>query len=144
MTFGEQNSLPQSFRLLDEAFSAGINFFDSAEMYTPLIPAIPFWNFCMLFKFSFCLYLCYFPVFHVRPFSFMGTFCLRDINFWEHFALFVYIFYKSALCAGNCRYPVPQLAGTHGRSEEYLGRWIRDRKISRDRVILATKVSAQL
>ncbi|KAB1203015.1 Protein tas [Morella rubra] len=70
MTFGEQNSLRQSFRLLDEAFSAGINFFDSAEMY-----------------------------------------------------------------------PVPQLAGTQGRSEEYLGRWIRDRKISRDRVILATKVT---
>ena len=36
MTFGEQNTLPQSFRLLDEAFGAGINFFDSAEMYTPL------------------------------------------------------------------------------------------------------------
>lgn len=33
MTFGEQNSLPQSFRLLDQAFDAGINFFDSAEMY---------------------------------------------------------------------------------------------------------------
>jgi aryl-alcohol dehydrogenase-like predicted oxidoreductase len=33
MTFGEQNTLPQSFRLLDQAFHAGINFFDSAEMY---------------------------------------------------------------------------------------------------------------
>ncbi|KAE8722872.1 Tetraketide alpha-pyrone reductase 2 [Hibiscus syriacus] len=33
MTFGEHNSLPQSFRLLDQAFEAGINFFDSAEMY---------------------------------------------------------------------------------------------------------------
>lgn len=33
MTFGEQNSLPQSFQLLDRAFEAGINFFDSAEMY---------------------------------------------------------------------------------------------------------------
>ncbi|KAK3193944.1 hypothetical protein Dsin_025254 [Dipteronia sinensis] len=32
MTFGEQNSLSQSFRLLDQAFDAGINFFDSAEM----------------------------------------------------------------------------------------------------------------
>ncbi|KAK4558530.1 hypothetical protein RGQ29_008030 [Quercus rubra] len=70
MTFGEQNTLPQSFRLLDEAFGAGINFFDSAEMY-----------------------------------------------------------------------PVPQRAETQGRSEEYLGRWIRDRKISRDRVVLATKVT---
>ncbi|XP_022728449.1 uncharacterized protein LOC111283993 isoform X4 [Durio zibethinus] len=32
MTFGEQNSLTQSFRLLDQAFEAGINFFDSAEI----------------------------------------------------------------------------------------------------------------
>ncbi|XP_020541371.1 protein tas isoform X2 [Jatropha curcas] len=70
MTFGEQNSLSQSFRLLDEAFHAGINFFDSAEMY-----------------------------------------------------------------------PVPQRAETQGRSEEFLARWIRGRKIPRDRVVLATKVS---
>ncbi|KAK7318893.1 hypothetical protein RJT34_03600 [Clitoria ternatea] len=33
MTFGEQNTLSQSFRLLDQAFHGGINFFDSAEMY---------------------------------------------------------------------------------------------------------------
>jgi len=33
MTFGEQNTLGESFRLLDQAFHAGINFFDSAEMY---------------------------------------------------------------------------------------------------------------
>ncbi|KAK4786472.1 hypothetical protein SAY86_003161 [Trapa natans] len=33
MTFGEQNSLSQSFRLLDQSFASGINFFDSAEMY---------------------------------------------------------------------------------------------------------------
>ncbi|KAF5180746.1 Voltage-gated potassium channel subunit beta-1 [Thalictrum thalictroides] len=70
MTFGEQNSLNQSFCLLDEAFDAGINFFDSAEMY-----------------------------------------------------------------------PVPQRAETQGRSEEYLGRWIRERKISRNRLVLATKVA---
>ncbi|WCJ21443.1 Voltage-gated potassium channel subunit beta-1 [Euphorbia peplus] len=70
MTFGEQSSLPQSFRLLDEAFNAGINFFDSAEMY-----------------------------------------------------------------------PVPQRAETHGRSEEYFGRWIRERKIPRHRVVLATKAT---
>ncbi|KAH6827599.1 hypothetical protein C2S53_015284 [Perilla frutescens var. hirtella] len=69
MTFGEQNSLPQSFQLLDKAFDSGINFFDSAEMY-----------------------------------------------------------------------PVPQRAETRGRSEEYLGRWIRSRNIPRDRVVLATKV----
>lgn len=70
MTFGEQNSLPQSFGLLDEAFNAGINFFDSAEMY-----------------------------------------------------------------------PVPQRAETQGRSEEYLGRWIKRRKIPRDRIVLSTKVA---
>ncbi|XP_068643753.1 uncharacterized protein [Aristolochia californica] len=70
MTFGEQNSLTQSYRLMDEAFEAGINFFDTAEMY-----------------------------------------------------------------------PVPQRADTHGRSEEYLGLWLKDRKISRDRVVLSTKVA---
>uniref|UniRef100_A0A2P2MGQ0 NADP-dependent oxidoreductase domain-containing protein n=1 Tax=Rhizophora mucronata TaxID=61149 RepID=A0A2P2MGQ0_RHIMU len=70
MTFGEQNSLAQSFRLLDHAFHAGINFFDSAEMY-----------------------------------------------------------------------PVPQRAETQGRSEEYFGRWVRERKVPRDRVVLATKVA---
>ncbi|KAM7495933.1 hypothetical protein LguiA_020347 [Lonicera macranthoides] len=70
MTFGQQNSLPESFQLLDRAFNAGINFFDSAEMY-----------------------------------------------------------------------PVPQRAKSQGRSEEYFGRWIRDRKIPRDRVIFASKVS---
>ncbi|XP_059625782.1 uncharacterized protein LOC132268894 isoform X2 [Cornus florida] len=70
MTFGEQNSMVQSFQLLDKAFDAGINFFDSAEMY-----------------------------------------------------------------------PVPQRAETQGRSEDYLGRWVRERKIPRDRVVLATKVT---
>ncbi|KAK4408016.1 hypothetical protein Sango_0382600 [Sesamum angolense] len=45
MTFGEQNSLPQSFQLLDKAFDSGINFFDSAEMisllaYSPLAMGI--------------------------------------------------------------------------------------------------------
>ncbi|KAL4590506.1 hypothetical protein LXL04_003437 [Taraxacum kok-saghyz] len=68
MTFGEQNSLSQSFKLLDKAFDTGINFFDSAEMY-----------------------------------------------------------------------PVPQRAETQGRSEEYFGRWLRERKIPRDRVVFATK-----
>ncbi|XP_050110697.1 uncharacterized protein LOC126589455 isoform X1 [Malus sylvestris] len=70
MTFGEQNSLPESFRLLGGALEAGINFFDSAEMY-----------------------------------------------------------------------PVVQQAETQGRSEEYLGRWIRESKIPRDSVVLATKVT---
>ncbi|XP_074275129.1 uncharacterized protein LOC141599116 [Silene latifolia] len=70
MTFGEQNSMIESFQLLDKAFNSGINFFDSAEMY-----------------------------------------------------------------------PVPQRADTQGRSEEYLGRWIKDRGISRDRIVLATKVA---
>ena len=32
MTFGEQNSLSESFKLMDKAFDSGINFFDSAEM----------------------------------------------------------------------------------------------------------------
>ncbi|XP_028553435.1 uncharacterized protein LOC110101641 isoform X3 [Dendrobium catenatum] len=70
MTFGEQNSLPQSYRLLDEALEAGINFFDSAEMY-----------------------------------------------------------------------PVPQRRETQGRSEEYLGLWVRQRRVPRNRVVLATKVA---
>ncbi|XP_009778409.1 uncharacterized protein [Nicotiana sylvestris] len=70
MTFGEQNTLAESFQILDKAFNSGINFFDSAEMY-----------------------------------------------------------------------PVPQRAETHGRSEEYFGRWFRERKVPRDSVVLATKVS---
>ncbi|KAJ6677087.1 PROTEIN TAS [Salix viminalis] len=96
MTFGEQNSLPQSFGLLDEAFNGGINFFDSAEM------------------FNFSLLSC--------PFKFHFIY-LRFLTF-------------SAL-----RYPVPQRAETQGRSEEYLGRWIKLRKIPRDRIVLATKVA---
>ncbi|KAL8151431.1 hypothetical protein V2J09_021239 [Rumex salicifolius] len=38
-------------------------------------------------------------------------------------------------------YPVPQRAETQGRSEVFLGRWIKDRRISRDRIVLATKVA---
>ncbi|TQD90037.1 hypothetical protein C1H46_024441 [Malus baccata] len=57
MTFGEQNSSPESLQLLGGAVEAGINFFNSAEMY-----------------------------------------------------------------------PVVQRAETQGRSEEYLGRWIRESK----------------
>jgi len=34
MTFGQQNSQNQAFRLLDMAFDAGINFVDTAEMYS--------------------------------------------------------------------------------------------------------------
>ncbi|KAL9275140.1 tas-like protein, partial [Drosera capensis] len=70
MTFGEQNSIGQSFQLLDHAYGSGINFFDSAEMY-----------------------------------------------------------------------PVPQRAETQGRSEEYVGSWIRARRIPRDKVVLASKVA---
>ncbi|KAL4573532.1 hypothetical protein LXL04_020342 [Taraxacum kok-saghyz] len=33
----------------------------------------------------------------------------------------------------------PQRAETQGRSEEYFGRWLRERKIPRDRVVFATK-----
>ncbi|CAA6654192.1 unnamed protein product [Spirodela intermedia] len=70
MTFGEQNSLQQSFRLLDEAYGAGVNFIDTAEMY-----------------------------------------------------------------------PVPQRRATQGRSEKYIGRWLKERKVPRDRVVLATKIT---
>ncbi|XP_016650752.1 PREDICTED: protein tas-like isoform X2 [Prunus mume] len=70
MTFGEQNTFPESSGFLDQAFQAGINFFDSAEMY-----------------------------------------------------------------------PVVQRAQTQGRSEEYLGRWIRERRVPRNSVVLATKVT---
>lgn len=35
---------------------------------------------------------------------------------------------------------MPQRAETQGRSEEYFGRWLRERKIPRDRVVFATKV----
>lgn len=38
------------------------------------------------------------------------------------------------------RYPVPQRRATQGWSEKYLGRWMRERKIPRDRVVVATKV----
>lgn len=34
MTFGEQNSEQEAFRLLDIALEAGVNFFDTAEMYS--------------------------------------------------------------------------------------------------------------
>eukprot|EP00850_Spirogloea_muscicola_P026261 SM006351S19845 [mRNA] locus=s6351:107:821:- [translate_table: standard] len=37
-------------------------------------------------------------------------------------------------------YPVPQRASTQGRSEEYVGRWMRAAGVSRDRIIIATKV----
>ncbi|KAF0896809.1 hypothetical protein E2562_028106 [Oryza meyeriana var. granulata] len=70
MTMGEQSGLPESLRLLDAAFDAGVNFFDSAEMY-----------------------------------------------------------------------PVPQRRETHGRSEEFLGRWLRARRVPRDSVVVATKVA---
>lgn len=35
---GEQNGAASSLRLLDAAFNAGVNFFDSAEMYAGLFP----------------------------------------------------------------------------------------------------------
>ncbi|XP_024542944.1 uncharacterized protein LOC9635254 isoform X2 [Selaginella moellendorffii] len=70
MTFGEQNSYSESAKLLSIATQAGINFFDTAEMY-----------------------------------------------------------------------PVPQRAQTHGKSEVYLGRWIRESNIARDKIVIATKVA---
>lgn len=93
MTFGEQNSLPESFRLLDEAFSAGVNFFDSAEMYTSLTPAIPFlgffffffWNSASAYVRVICLYFLY-TLFLCS--LFMGFVLFRDINFWVCFTVF--------------------------------------------------------
>ena len=37
MTYGEQNSQTESFKLMDYAFEKGINFFDTAEIY-PVYP----------------------------------------------------------------------------------------------------------
>lgn len=51
----------------------------------------------------------------------------------------LHLFY-SFLKPMKTRYPVPQRAETHGRSEEYFGRWFRERKVPRDSVVLATKV----
>ncbi|WIA39322.1 hypothetical protein OEZ86_005436 [Tetradesmus obliquus] len=68
MLFGESQDYPTACRLLDACMEAGVNFFDSAEMY-----------------------------------------------------------------------PVPQRAETQGKSEEYLGRWMKQH--SRDKVIIATKVA---
>ncbi|XP_074571973.1 uncharacterized protein LOC141828442 [Curcuma longa] len=38
-------------------------------------------------------------------------------------------------------YPVPQRKETQGRSEEFIGRWMRVRNVPRDRIVLATKVA---
>lgn len=38
-------------------------------------------------------------------------------------------------------YPVPQRASTQGNSEEYIGRWLKTRRMPRDRLVLATKVT---
>ena len=39
MTFGGQNDQKESFHLMDIAFERGVNFFDSAEMYSfPVSP----------------------------------------------------------------------------------------------------------
>jgi hypothetical protein len=75
MTFGEQNTLPQSFRLLDEAFAAGINFFDSAEMYTPLNPAFPFW-----------VYLCIYIYIYVNVRVLLNPFVISEFAFWVLFS----------------------------------------------------------
>ncbi|KAG2442328.1 hypothetical protein HXX76_002414 [Chlamydomonas incerta] len=70
MLFGESTSYPQAEQLLGMCMEAGVNFFDTAEMY-----------------------------------------------------------------------PVPQRAETHGASEEYLGRWMRSGAVSREDVLLASKVA---
>eukprot|EP00250_Pteridium_aquilinum_P007904 c17524_g1_i1 orf=160-1245(+) len=38
-------------------------------------------------------------------------------------------------------YPVPQNARTQGKSEQYVGQWLKETKLSRDKLYLATKVS---
>ncbi|XP_044491900.1 protein tas-like isoform X2 [Mangifera indica] len=38
-------------------------------------------------------------------------------------------------------YPVPQRVVTQGRSEEYFGRWVRERKIPREQIVFASKVT---
>lgn len=40
------------------------------------------------------------------------------------------------------RYPVPQRSETQGRTEEYVGRWLKQSLLPRDSVVLATKVCA--
>lgn len=102
MTFGEQNTVPQSFQLLDKAFDSGINFFDSAEMY--------------------------------------GIFFALSVHFFFFFLPCLFFSFTLNFGYSMVRYPVPQRAETQGRSEEYFGRWMRSRKISRERVIFATKV----
>ena len=37
---------------------------------------------------------------------------------------------------------VGEVCALQGRSEEYLGRWMRDTKVARDRIVIATKVGS--
>jgi diketogulonate reductase-like aldo/keto reductase len=41
MTMGQQNGAASSLRILDTASDAGVNFFDSAEMYALICPLFP-------------------------------------------------------------------------------------------------------
>jgi hypothetical protein len=90
-------------------------------------------------KFSFCIFSVLYTAFLCSLFY---RFCI--LSRYQLLGMLYCVLYVVTVYVGNCRYPVPQRAETQGRSEEYLGRWIRDRKISRDRVVLATKVSTQL
>lgn len=63
--------------------------------------------------------------------------CMFILNFYLLNSVYLQRFLKFQT---ENRYPVPQRAETQGRSEEYFGRWIRDRNIPRDRVVFATKV----
>lgn len=56
----------------------------------------------------------------------------------------VHVLFQLYATGSICRYPVPQRSETQGRSEEYLGHWIRSRKITRDRIVLASKVRLSL
>lgn len=122
MTFGEQNSLQQSFRLLDEAYGAGVNFIDTAEMYS--------------FRIVSCLSC---------PLFARGVYLVFFFFFFIIWSSVVRISEPYRFLLGCCfRYPVPQRRATQGRSEQYIGRWLKERKVPRERVVLATKVGCCL
>lgn len=88
------------------------------------------------------------PLFNLAPDLTVSRLCLGTMTFGEQnnlaesFQLLDKAFNSGINFFDSAEmYPVPQRAETHGRSEEYFGRWIRERKIPRDAVVFATKVS---
>lgn len=108
----------------------------SASVISPPWPSFRCWHQLL----RFCRNVCW-PRSLFLVHSMIPTF-LTNIEF--HFREFMFIPSLYALCNPICRYPVPQRSETQGRSEEYLGHWIRSRKITRDRIVLATKVCLSL